>query len=264
MRYDNITFLSDYGTADEFVGVCKSVIRATAPNVNIVDLSHDIAAFDVRGASLTLVRAANYLLPGVVLGVVDPGTGTSRRAIAVELGDGESVLVGPDNGLFAPVTALVGGATRAVELNEPKYWLETPSHTFSGRDVFAPVAAHLCNGVALTDLGEEIDPATLIPGLVPFSGAKEGVLHADVIWIDRFGNAQLNVSASQLEDFGDTLSVTHSSNTWLAYRVRTFSDLEAGHLGVIEDAHGMVAIVANHASVAARHQISVGDPVTLR
>ena len=115
-RFDTITFLSDYGTGDEFVGVVKSVIRQIAPHVTVVDLTHEVPAYDVRAGSLTLSRSAQYLCPGVVLAVVDPGVGTERRAIAVEVGGGQSYLVGPDNGLLAGAVAMCGGATAAVEL----------------------------------------------------------------------------------------------------------------------------------------------------
>ncbi|MEQ1787398.1 MAG: SAM-dependent chlorinase/fluorinase, partial [Acidimicrobiales bacterium] len=115
-RFDTITFLSDYGTSDEFVGVVKSVIRSIAPAVTVIDLSHEIPAYDVRAGSLTLGRAAQYLCPGVVLAIVDPGVGTERRAIAVEVGGGQSYLVGPDNGVLASAVAMSGGATAVVEL----------------------------------------------------------------------------------------------------------------------------------------------------
>src|SRR3954447_1392346 len=156
--YDTISFLSDYGTDDEFVGVVKSVIRQLAPAVAVIDVTHGIAPHDVRGGALTLARSAQYLAPGVVLAVVDPGVGTERRAVAVEVGDGISVLIGPDNGLLAPAVAMVGGATRAVELTNPDYQQPAPGPTFDGRDVFAPAAAHLCNGVPLSEFGPEIDP----------------------------------------------------------------------------------------------------------
>ena len=165
--YDTISFLSDYGHADEFVGVVHSVIAAIAPHVRVVDVTHGVAACDIRAGGLALARAAQYLLPGVVLAVVDPGVGTSRRPVAVEVGDGASVLVGPDNGLLAPAVALVGGAGRAVELAGGDYRLEAQPElgsTFDGRDVFAPAAAHLCCGVPLSALGPPIDPATLMPG----------------------------------------------------------------------------------------------------
>src|SRR3954451_13929619 len=124
--YDTITFLSDYGMADEFVGVVKSVIRSIAPEVAVIDLTHEIDPQDVRGAGLTLARSAQYLVPGVVLAVVDPGVATPRRAIAVEVGGGQSVLVGPDNGLLAPAVAMVGGADRAVELSNEDFHLPAP------------------------------------------------------------------------------------------------------------------------------------------
>ena len=116
-RFDTITFLSDYGAGDEFVGVVKSVIRQIAPHVTVVDLTHEVPPYDVRAGSLTLSRSAQYLCPGVVLAVVDPGVGTERRAIAVEVGGGQSYLVGPDNGLLAGAVAMCGGATAAVELS---------------------------------------------------------------------------------------------------------------------------------------------------
>ena len=164
LRYDTISFLSDYGHDDEFVGVVQSVIRAIAPEVAVIDVTHQVPPHDVRAGGLALARSAQYLCPGVVLAVVDPGVGGARRAVAVEVGDGASVLVGPDNGLLAPAVALVGGADRAVELTEPDYQLEAPGPTFAGRDVFAPAAAHLCAGVDLAELGPEIDPAGLLPG----------------------------------------------------------------------------------------------------
>ena len=132
-RFDTISFLSDYGTTDEFVGVVHSVVRQLAPEVRVIDITHHVPAHDVRSGGLTLARSAQYLAPGVVLAVVDPGVGSSRRAIAVEVGDGASILVGPDNGLLAPAVAMVGGATRAVSLDELDYQLLAPGPTFAGR-----------------------------------------------------------------------------------------------------------------------------------
>src|SRR6185436_12904349 len=106
-----------------------------------------------------------YLAPGVVLAVVDPGVGTARRCVAIEVGDGASILVGPDNGLLAPAVAMCGGATRVIELDNPDFQLEAPGPTFAGRDVFAPAAAQLCLGVPLDELGTSIDAHSLRPGL---------------------------------------------------------------------------------------------------
>src|SRR4029453_8534003 len=122
-RLDTVSFLSDYGTSDEFVGVVHSVVRSIAPHVAVVDITHDIRPYDIKGGSLTLARSAQYLCPGVVLAIVDPGVGTDRRAVAVGGGDGQSSLVGPDNGLPAPAAGMVGGATAAVELTNADYHL---------------------------------------------------------------------------------------------------------------------------------------------
>src|SRR5690349_12926010 len=197
-RFDTITFLSDYGTGDEFVGVVHSVIRSIAPHVTIVDLTHEIPAYDVRAGSLTLGRAAQYLCPGVVLAVVDPGVGTARRGVAIEVGGGQSFLVGPDNGLLASAVAMSGGATAVVELTNPEYQLPAPGATFAGRDVFAPAAAHLCNGVPLAELGAAIDPLSLLPGLLPLTREEDGALVAEVLWVDHYGNCQLNVDPDEV------------------------------------------------------------------
>ena len=167
LRYDTISFLSDYGRTDEFVGVVHSVIHQLCPGVRIVDVTHDVAPYDIRAAGLTLARSVQYLAPGVVMAVVDPGVGSVRRPIAVEVGDGASVLVGPDNGVLAPAVAMVGGATRAVWLNDAEHHLEAPGPLFDGRDVFAPVAARLCSGVPFDELGELIEPAGSVPGDLP-------------------------------------------------------------------------------------------------
>ena len=180
LRYDTITFLSDYGHADEFVGVVHSVIRSITPDAAVVDLTHDIAPHDVRAAGLLLARSAQYLCPGVVLAVVDPGVGGDRRCVAVEVGDGMSVLVGPDNGLLAPAVAMVGGATRAVELTNTDFHLPAAGATFAGRDIFAPVAAQLCQGVDLAELGERIEPGLLQPGVLPLTRADDGAVMAPV------------------------------------------------------------------------------------
>jgi S-adenosylmethionine hydrolase len=190
---------TDYGLDDEFVGVAKSVIRDIAPHATVIDLTHGVAPFDVRAGSLALARSISYVASGIVLAVVDPGVATSRRAVAIEVAGGEGVLVGPDNGLLAPAVAMTGGAGRAVELTNTDYQLPAVGGTFAGRDVFAPSAAHLCNGVDLADLGEAVDPDLLMPGIVPLPQADDSKVIAQVLWVDRFGNAQLNVGPDDLD-----------------------------------------------------------------
>jgi S-adenosyl-L-methionine hydrolase (adenosine-forming) len=270
-RYETVSLLSDYGLDDEFVGVVKAVIRDLAPHASTIDLSHGIRPFDVRAGSLALARAIPYLPDGVVLAVVDPGVGTSRKAIAVEVAGGAGVLVGPDNGLLAPGVALAGGATRAVELDNPDFQLEAPGATFAGRDVFAPAAAHLCNGVDLGELGTALDPALLIPGMIALPRPETDGIHAEVLWVDRFGNCQLNVGPDELAELtagggeraGEIVTLTCGDERRGARVVSTFGDLTAGAIGLVLDSQGMYALALDQRSAAAELAIGPGDAVVL-
>lgn len=263
LRYDTISFLSDYGLADEFVGVVKSVIRSVAPEVVVVDITHDISPHDVRAGGLALARSAQYLMPGVVLAVVDPGVGSDRRAVAVEVGDGTSVLVGPDNGLLAPAVAMVGGASRAVELTAGQYHLASLGPTFAGRDVFAPVAAHLCRGADLADVGTPIPVHSLTPGVVPVSRVDGERVLAEVLWIDRYGNVQLNLDPADIEPLGDQLRLTAGDVGRNARRVGSYRDVGSGDLGVLVDSYGLVAVAANRGSAAMELNCVEGDSITV-
>ena len=263
-RYETVSFLSDYGAADEFVGVVKSVIRTIASHAVVIDITHEIARHDVRAGGLALVRSAQYLAPGVVLAVVDPGVGTDRRAIAVEVASGEGVFVGPDNGLLASAVAMCGGAERAVELTNAEYQLVAPGPTFAGRDVFGPVAAHLCNGVDLEELGPSVDPFTLRPGVLPLSSSDDGKVRGEVLWIDRFGNAQLNVDPDDLTDLGERVLVRHGlDGARVGRRASTYGDLRGGELGLITDSYGLVSLALDRMSAADELRLREGDAVTL-
>jgi hypothetical protein len=265
-RFDTISFLSDYGTSDEFVGVVKSVIRSIAPEATVVDITHDVPPYDVKAGSLTLARSVQYLCPGVVLAVVDPGVGTARRAVAIEVGDGESYLVGPDNGLLAPAVGLVGGATRAVELTNAEYQLPAPGATFAGRDVFGPAAAHLCAGVPLDELGPEVDPAALLPGVVPLPHDEDAGLAGQVLWVDRFGNCQLNVDPDQIAEWGERLQVRWAGprpGVRTGRRVTAFDELRTGEVGLVTDSYGLVAVALARASAADLLELTAGDEVVL-
>ena len=261
LRYGTVSFLSDYGLGDEFVGVVRSVVMGHAPGVEVVDITHGIPAHDVRAGSLALARSAPYLCPGVVLAVVDPGVGGERRAVAVEVGGGQSVLVGPDNGLLAPAVAMVGGADRAVSLTDAELHLDSPGTTFDGRDVFAPVAAHLCNGVDLADLGEALDPGLLVPGVVPVSARESDGLHAEVLWVDRFGNVQLNVDPADLP--AGRVQVRIGERVRAAELVTAFDEVPPGGLGLLVDSAGLVSLVVARSSAAAELGIAGGDAVVL-
>ncbi len=269
--FDTISFLSDYGLADEFVGVVKAVIRAIAPAAKVIDVSHEVAPHDVRAGSLVLARSIQYLPPGVVLAVVDPGVGTSRRALAVEVGgaDGDdgpsdrSVLIGPDNGLLAPAVALAGGARRAVALTNDEWHLAAPGPTFAGRDIFGPAAAHLCTGVELDELGEPVDPFTLVPGLIPLSREEKGGVEGEVLWVDRFGNAQLNVGPDEIDAMGSPIVVRIGERTRSAARVTSFAELSAGQVGLVVDSYGLLAVALDQRSAAAELTLGPGDLVRL-
>jgi S-adenosylmethionine hydrolase len=265
--FETLSFLSDYGLVDEFVGVVKAVIRALAPGVTVLDVTHQVAPHDVRGGSLVLARSIQYLPTGVVLAVVDPGVGTDRRAVAVEVGDddpdgpGRSVLVGPDNGLLAPAVALAGGARRAVALTNADYHLPAPGPTFAGRDVFGPAAAHLCAGVELDELGDPVDPFSLLPGIVPLSRAEDGAIEAEVLWVDRFGNAQLNLDPDDVAAMGSPLVLRFGERSRGAARVGTYAELGPGQVGLVVDSYGLLAVSLNRRSAADELHLAPGDLV---
>jgi len=274
VSFDTVWFLSDYGLEDEFVGVVKAVIRAIAPQVTVGDVTHQIPPHDTRAGALALARSMQYLtlVPSVILAVVDPGVGSDRRAVAVEAGpaangDGSgptAVLVGPDNGLLASAVAMVGGALRAVSLTNDDYHLPAPGPTFAGRDVFAPAAAHLCAGVDLAELGELVDPITLLPGILPISRQEEGAVQAEVLWVDRFGNVQLNVDPDDLVLMDDPLALVLGDKTRTAVRARTYADLRPGQIGLVTDSYGLVSIALDRRSAAEELRIHSGDAVTIR
>ncbi|MEO1062683.1 MAG: SAM-dependent chlorinase/fluorinase [Actinomycetota bacterium] len=262
-RYDTITFLSDYGLADEFVGVVRSVIRELAPEVEVIDLTHGVPAHDVRAGALTLARAVQYVAPGVILAVVDPGVGTDRRGVAVEVLDGRAVFVGPDNGLLAPAVAVAGGATRAVELTSTEHRIPAPGTTFDGRDVFAPAAAHLCNGVELTELGPEVEPASLLPATLPIPRAEGDVLVGEVLWADAFGNCQLNVGPEDVDRWGDAIMVRWGDEARVAHRAASYAEIGEGRLGLVTDSYGVLSLCLDRRSAVDELGIGAGSEIRL-
>jgi S-adenosyl-L-methionine hydrolase (adenosine-forming) len=262
-RFDTVSFLSDYGTTDEFVGVVKAVIRDLAPHVTVIDLTHEIPPHDIRAGSLALARSIQYVPAGVVLAVVDPGVGTSRRAVAVEVANGAGVIIAPDNGLIAPAVAMAGGPGRAISLTNTEYHLPAPGATFAGRDIFAPVAAHLCNGVAWESLGDEVAPAELVPGVIPVPRQEPAGLVAEVLWVDRFGNAQLNVGPEDLEGWGDVVRLSWGGEVHTAHLVATYDEIGPGAIGLVLDSYGLLAISLMRRSAAGELGLAAGDEVTL-
>jgi len=261
--YRTISFLSDYGSVDEFAGVCRSVIADLAPEVTVIDITHEIPPHDIRAGSLTLVRAVQYLPEGVVLAVVDPGVATQRRGLAVEVAGGRGVFVGPDNGLLAPAVSLAGGATRAVEITDPRFGLPAPGPTFAGRDVFAPAAAHLCRGVELTELGPAVEPSSLVPGVVPLASVDDTGIDAEVLWVDRFGNAQLNVGPDDIAHLGDPIHLVIEGRPRTATAAYTYDEIPPGGIGLVIDSYGLVSLASARSSAAAELGLDAGSGVRL-
>lgn len=260
-----ICFLSDFGHTDEFVGVVHGVIERIAPGTRVIDITHGVPRGNVRAGALALLRAIQYLPDGVVLAVVDPGVGTDRRAIAAETARG--VFVGPDNGLLAPAVAMVGGATRFVTLESPDFRLPGAGSTFDGRDVFAPAAAVLASGEAtLDDLGATIDPASVTPLLLPLVEHRDGQVSGEVWWIDRYGNAQTNVSPEDLRLVGLAPGATLMLRAGaVEHEVRWADGYAEGDPAIVhEDAHGLMTIARAGASAAERLGLSEGLYVAFR
>jgi S-adenosylmethionine hydrolase len=204
-----------------------------------------------------------YVAPGVILAVVDPGVGTDRRAVAVEVLDGRAVFVGPDNGLMSPAVAVAGGATRAVEITNPELAIPAPGGTFDGRDVFAPAAAHLCNGIDLGQLGPEVSPASLLPATLPIPRDEDSVLVGEVLWTDAFGNCQLNVGPDDVEPWGEAIMVRWGDEGRVARRADSYAELGEGRLGLVTDSYGVLALCLDRRSAAAELGIGSGTEIRL-
>lgn len=267
-RYDTISFLSDFGTTDEFVGVVKSVIRDIAAHAVVIDLTHGIGPGDIRAGSLALARSISYVPSGIVLASVDLGIGSVRRCVAIEVADGDGVVVGPDNGVLAPAVAMAGGAGRAVVLDNAEFHLAAPGAPFSGRDILGPVAGHLCNGVDLMELGAEIDPVLLLPATVPLPRDEADAIVAEVLWVDRFGNVQLNVGPEEIARLGEHIRVSvgelHGTPmSRAARRVDTFDKLGSGAIALIIDSYGMISMCVEGRSASEELRVGASDQVVL-
>jgi S-adenosylmethionine hydrolase len=265
-----ITFLSDYGSTDEFAGVVRSVLRRLAPAAALVDLCHDLPAHDVRAGALMLARAAPFLAPGVVLGVVDPGVGGRRRGLALEVeGERGLHLVGPDNGLLVPAAAALGGVRLAVELARPDSGptgaFGSAGPTFDGRDLFAPAVAGLCRGEPLPGLGQPVDSSTLVPGPALAARREGEAVVTEVAGADRFGNLELGANAADVAHLGERLvvEVGPARAPRVVRRVHAFSDLEEGELGALVDSSGLLSLVKDRQPASLELGAQPGDPVRI-
>lgn len=260
MSFPVVTLLTDYGLQDEFVGVCHGVIARICPDARIVDVTHGVAPQDVLGGALRLAAALPYLPRGVHVGVVDPGVGSDRRAVALGCADGQ-ILVGPDNGLLQPAAQRSGGVVEAVEISDSPFRLEPVSATFHGRDIFVPVAAHLAAGRSLAEAGRPLDPARLIALELPRVRTHNGIITATVLLADRFGNLQLNCRADEVDlepgaelDLGAVGAVYGSK----------FTDVAPGQLVLYSDAAGVLALAVNQGSAAERLGVGPGSELEIK
>lgn len=260
-----VVFVSDLGLRDEFVGVCHLVVARIAPDVRVVDLTHGVPPQDVRAGALALADGMPYAGPSAVaLGVVDPGVGTARRAIAVATAAGPW-LVGPDNGLLSLAWKALGGAVAAIEIDPAAIGSVKVSAVFHGRDLFAPAAALLASGAPLASLGPPVDPAGLVAIAIDDADVQPGRIHGSVLDVDRFGNLRLNVRPSGLDAagfaVGGDVEVATTTGSIRARRVRVYSDVLPGEYGVLVDAWDWVSVFRFEASAAAGMGAAQGDPV---
>ena len=244
-----ITLTTDFGIRDGFVGILKGVIYGLAPQVTIVDISHTIAPQDVHEGMFTLWRAAAFFPPNTVhVYVVDPGVGTQRRPLAARLG--EQYFVGPDNGMLTPFIAEAEQNKRAIEfihLNNPTYWLPNVSRTFHGRDIFAPVAAHLANGVSLSELGTPFTDPVRLEYPHPEKTATGWVAHITVI--DVFGNLTTDLPASMLQGQTDVLFRLRGAQ--VAGITESYGHKQPGDLVAVVDSGDHLEIAVVNGSAAA-------------
>jgi S-adenosylmethionine hydrolase len=263
--FDTITFLTDFGLQDDFVGVCRGVMRTIARDAEILDVTHGIAPQAVTQGALVLARAIPYLPSGVHLAVVDPGVGSERRGVAIRTAAGR-LFVGPDNGLLM-LAADAEGVEDARSLTNPHYHLERVSRTFHARDVFAPVAAHLAAGTHFDDLGEEVEPASLIRLHLPSATIEHAELVATVVNVDRFGNLQLNAASREVEALGLTAGVTvelrFALTPYYAVVAETYADASRGELILYEDSYGAYSIAINGGNASALTEAAPGDQVRI-
>ena len=261
-----ITFLTDFGLTDDFVGTCHGVMKRIAPEVQIIDITHGIAPRQVLQGALTLANTLPYMPVGVHLAVVDPGVGGARRALALRDREGR-IHVGPDNGLLLLAAEKLGGIADAHELTNPEYALESVSRTFHGRDLFAPAAAYLALGVPLAELGPPIAPDALARLDLPQAELSHTRIRCTVLSLDRFGNMQLNLDRTHLERAeilpGMRLELELGSERYYAVAARTFADARPGDIILYEDAYRNISIAISGGNAAAMFGISEGQGVRI-
>jgi S-adenosylmethionine hydrolase len=267
VKHRFITFLTDFGLQDDFVGTCHGVMKSIAPDVQIIDITHGIPAQRVLQGALVLANTVPYMPAGVHLAVVDPGVGGSRRPLALRDAEGR-VYVGPDNGLLVPAAERNGGIADARELANPDYALPSVSRTFHGRDLFSPAAAHLALGVPLEQLGPPLDPDALVRLDLPAPDVSLGGIRATVLYVDGFGNMQLNLTREHLDEIdvvpGTRVELEFSGERYYAIAARTFGDARKGDIILYEDSYRNIAVAINGGKAGEMFGVGPGQEVRIR
>ncbi|HKN64365.1 MAG TPA: SAM-dependent chlorinase/fluorinase [Gaiellaceae bacterium] len=261
-----ITFLTDFGLQDDFVGTCHGVIAKIAPDARVLDVTHGVRPGHVLQGALVLANTLPYMPAGIHLAVVDPGVGSSRRALALRDEEGR-LHVGPDNGLLLPAADRFGGVAQAHELANAEYSLQPVSRTFHGRDLFSPAAAHLAAGVALEELGPPVDPDQLVRLELPQPEVGQNRIRAVALVVDRFGNIALNLQREQLDQAelapGTRVELTCHGERFYAVFARTFADAPRGSLILYEDSYGSLALAVSRGSAALLLRLEEGGEIVL-
>jgi S-adenosylmethionine hydrolase len=261
-----ITFLSDFGLRDDFVGTCHGVIKRITPEAQIVDITHGIEPQAILQGALVLANTLPYMPEGIHLAVVDPGVGSERRGLALRDRTGR-LYVGPDNGLLVPAAEKLGGIDGAWHLTNPAYMLPRISHTFHGRDVFAPASAYLAGGVAPEDLGPAIEADSLVRLKLPEPEIGGTKIRATVLYVDRFGNIQLNLTRPDIERAGivpgTRLELDAGVDRYYATAARTFADARPGEIILYEDAYENVAVAITDGNAAQMFSARRGQTMTI-
>jgi S-adenosylmethionine hydrolase len=264
-RFRYLSFLTDYGLEDGFVAACHGVAARIAPHAGIIDVTHLVPPGDVRRGAAVLAQTVPYLPAAVHVAVVDPGVGTARRGVAVAAGD--SVFVGPDNGLLSWALTASGGAVRAFSLTSRRLWLDQVTATFHGRDIFMPVAAHLAADAELAEAGEEIDVGDLVTLPVQERLVHDSTAAGEVLTVDRFGNIQLTITASDAAEIGLKSGGTvfvHCGRHRLTLPYRAmFGAVPAGELVAYADSAGLVSIAVNGGDAAQRLGLPPGARISI-
>lgn len=257
-----ITLLTDFGLSDVYVGVMKGAIARINSELKIIDLTHEIPPQNIAAARFCLMNSVAYFPTETVhIAVVDPGVGSKRRPVAIQCAN--CFLVGPDNGLFSGVLSRESPIA-AVELTNSKYWRSAqPSTTFHGRDIFAPAGAHLANGVALTDLGQSIDPNTLVQLSIPNCTATPTGIAGYIQYVDRFGNLIANIPNKLVARKNWSVTISKNDRVLSIPSGQTYSNTKQGDLIAIIGSDGWLEIAVNGGSAQSVLQLKIGDNVQI-